>query len=283
MTLRFDFDAVCALSKGARNYQEDAVISDFSRGADVGLAVLADGMGGHAAGDVASKIVVTEVFSELMFQSCDPQAFETNIASSLHDAAMAANACLREHVRAFPETRGMGATLVATAIINRNLYWISIGDSPLYLYRDGTLQQLNEDHSLAPQIDLMVQSGLLDAEEAKHHPDRNTLTSVLFGEQFPQIDCPAAPLELMAGDIVIVASDGLQFLSEDQISAVLGGDPQIRSAELADRLMEKVCALDDPDLDNVSFSLVRLEGAGTAAQSVPAETRAQQQSMRCVG
>lgn len=276
----FDFDAASALSKGQRSYQEDAVIADFSRGAEVGVAVLADGMGGHAAGDVASKIVVTEVFSELMFQRGDLETFQTGVTTCLMDAALAANDCLRDHVGAHPETRGMGATLVATVIIGKNLYWISIGDSPLYLFRDGGLSQLNEDHSLAPQIDFMVKSGLLDAQDALRHPDRNTLTSVLFGEDVPKIDCPQDPLELRPGDILIVASDGLQFLSEDQITTVLNANADAQSSEIADILLEGVHQLNDPELDNVSFSVVKLTDARQSnAQADVGKTEA----MRCVG
>lgn len=261
----FDFDAASALSKGQRSHQEDAVIADFSRGSEIGLAVLADGMGGHAAGDVASKIVVTEVFSELMFQRGDSAAFEQTVTANLVDAAMAANACLRDHARTCPETRGMGATLVATVIINRNLYWISIGDSPLFLFRDGKLSQINEDHSLAPQVDFMVKSGLLTEDQAHRHPDRNTLTSVLFGEDIPRIDCPKEPFELRTDDLLIAASDGLQFLSNDQIAEVLETHRDAQSAEIADSLLDRLARLDDPDLDNVSFSVVRLRDAPARA------------------
>lgn len=275
----FDFDAATALSKGQRSYQEDAVIADFSRGTDVGLAVLADGMGGHAAGDIASKIVVTEVFSELMFRRGDAAAFEDTVATNLYDAAMAANACLRDHVQAFPDTRGMGATLVATVIINAHLYWISIGDSPLLLFRDGSLTQLNEDHSMAPQIDFMVKSGLLGADEGKCHPDRNTLTSVLFGEKIPRIDCPQEPVELRSDDVLIVASDGLQFLENAEIADILGQHRDARSSDVADKLLERLTQLNDPDLDNVSFSVVKLQGARDAN----ADIIDSKEGIRCVG
>ncbi|WP_300035031.1 protein phosphatase 2C domain-containing protein [uncultured Roseobacter sp.] len=263
MPHRFDFDAASALSKGGRSYQEDAVIADYSRGSDIGLTVLADGMGGHAAGDIASKIVVTEVFSELMFQCGDREGFEKQIKTRLTEAAMAANAGLRAHVQAHPETHGMGATLVATVILNQHLYWISIGDSPLFLFRDGALRQLNEDHSMAPQIDFMVRNGLMGAEEARHHPDRNILTSVLFGESVPHVDCPDAPFSLAQGDILIVASDGLQFLTDEEITTVLTEHSHDSSAAIADHLMDRVIALEDPELDNVSFSLVKLQEAAS--------------------
>jgi protein phosphatase len=265
----FEFDAASALSRGQRSYQEDALIVDFARGTDVGLAVLADGMGGHAAGDVASKIVVTEVFSELLFQRGDAQALERRASTVLFDAAMAANSCLREHVQAYPDTRGMGATLVATIVVGGHLYWISIGDSPLFLFRDGVLRQLNEDHSMAPQIDFMVQSGLLGPEEGKVHPDRNTLTSVLFGEKVPRIDCPQEPLVLRDEDMVIVASDGLQFLTDADIAEVLTEKAAHTSAQIADCLLARVMQLDDPDLDNVSFSVIKVQDPSLRGMQAP--------------
>lgn len=277
----FEFDAVSALSKGQRDYQEDAIITDFARGADVGVVVLADGMGGHAAGDVASKIVVTEVFSELMFQRGAASRFGPEVPGTLRAAAMAANACLKDHVQAYPDTRGMGATLVAAVVAHRHLYWISIGDSPLFLFRAGELIQLNEDHSMAPQIDFMVKSGLLGKEEAEKHPDRNTLTSVLFGEDVPKIDCPDAPVDLQDGDILLVASDGLQFLCNEEIEAALRRNGSSPSADIADDLLQRVTALDDPDLDNVSFSIIKIQDYGKAdlAQDKPDE----RSGMRCVG
>ena len=254
----FDFDAATVLNKGRRNYQEDAIISDFAKGTDMGVAVMSDGMGGHAAGDVASKIVVTEVFSELLFRRCHSEVFRADAQSILTDAAKGANACLRDHVRTYPDTHGMGATLVATVFFDRHLHWISIGDSPLFLFRDGELTQLNEDHSMAPQIDFMAKSGLISEEDASCHPDRNTLTSVLYGEDIPKIDCPAEPLEVRVGDILIVASDGLQFLSNTQIKSTLLREQHQTSAGIADCLMGRVLALNEPDLDNVSFAVIKL-------------------------
>jgi PPM family protein phosphatase len=207
------FDVASAISQGQRPYQEDALVTDFSLGTDIGFAVLADGMGGHAAGDVASKIVVTEVFSELKLQSGDVVAFKTNLPEILRDAALAANDCMKVHIQSNAETAGMGATLLAPVFVGSRLYWISIGDSPLLLFRQGVLRQLNEDHSMAPQIDFMIRTGLLSEDAGRNHPDRSCLTSVLGGEDIPRIDCPAEPFELQEGDILIAASDGIQYLS----------------------------------------------------------------------
>ena len=182
------YDVASVLNPGRRAQQEDALAADFPHGGDMSFAVLSDGMGGHAAGEIASKIVVTEVFSELKFQSSDPAAMEENMGEILRAAAVAANECVQAHTQSDPGTAGMGATLLAPIITKRGLWWISVGDSPLYLFRDGSLTQLNEDHSLAPQIDQMAEEGLIEVDVAQNHPDRNCLTSVLIGETIEKID-----------------------------------------------------------------------------------------------
>lgn len=252
------FDVASAVSQGQRDYQEDAIIADFPLGAGLGFAVLADGMGGHSAGDVASKIVVTEVFSELKIQSGNPEKFEANVTEILLEAVLGANACVKGHVSSNPETEGMGTTLVCPVFIQNRLYWISVGDSPLFLYRDGELSQLNEDHSMAPQIDFMVSSGLLDEEAGKDHPDRNCLTSVLIGNKIARVDCPKEPFAVHDGDVLIVASDGLQFLSNDDIERFLAQNSACSSYEIADRLLAELKALDDPDQDNVTLSVIKI-------------------------
>lgn len=255
----FKFDTATAISQGAREYQEDALISDFSMGSDMSFVVLADGMGGHAAGDIASKIVVTEVFSELTFMRADMVNYSACICDALNKAAQQANATLKDHVEAHPETKGMGATLVSAVIVRGKLHWISIGDSPLYLFRNNSLVQLNEDHSMSRTIDMMVRAGVLNAQDGENHPDRNVLTSVLFGEKVAEIDCPEEPFQLRAGDTLIVASDGLQFLTDPEIEKLLRDRQLSRSSEIVSALMDALSNLNDPDLDNVSVSVVQVK------------------------
>jgi protein phosphatase len=252
------FDVSSAISQGRRPYQEDALATDFSLGTDLGFAVLADGMGGHAAGDVASKIVVTEVFSELKLQSGDKGTFVANLPEILRDAALAANDCVRGHIQSNAETAGMGATLLAPVFVGARLYWISIGDSPLLLFRDGVLRQLNEDHSMAPQIDFMVQTGMLSEDAGRNHPDRSCLTSVLGGEDVPRIDCPSEPLDLREGDILIAASDGIQYLSFAEIEEVLHAWYDAPSRSIADALLARLEEHGDPEQDNASFTVVKV-------------------------
>ncbi len=252
------YDVATAISIGQRDYQEDAVIADFNLGNDYGFAVLSDGMGGHAAGDIASKIVVTEVYSELKIQAGNVQALEREIVDVLRGVAEGANACIDAQVAENPELRGMGATLVAPVLFGPRMYWISIGDSPLFLYRGGKLRQINEDHSLAPQIDLMVKTGQLDEETARNHPDRNALTSVVMGGRIPLIDCKPTPLQLEAEDIVIASSDGLQYLEVSEIERLLEKTRKKRSAEIAQGFLDAIQALDHPDQDNVSLAVIKL-------------------------
>ncbi|MEM0934695.1 MAG: protein phosphatase 2C domain-containing protein [Pseudomonadota bacterium] len=252
------FEVASALSQGRRDYQEDALVTDFPVGEDIGLVVLADGMGGHAAGDVASKIVVTEVYGMLKRQSTTFIDEARSIPARLTSAAAKANASVRDHVKAQPERAGMGATLISLVMRGPQMFWTSIGDSPLYMMRRGKLMQLNEDHSMAPQIDMMVKAGMLDAAAAKDHPDRNCLTSAILGDTVARVDCPDTPFQLETGDIVVVSSDGLQFLDEPEIERLIHRNRKRSASEIAATLLTALEALHEPDQDNISFSVIKV-------------------------
>ena len=252
------YDVASGIAQGGRDYQEDSIVSDFPFGMDSGVVVLADGMGGHEAGDVASKLVVTEVFSTLKFGSTDFYNDQDRLPKLLTRATNEANVAIRDYVDDNPAARGMGATLVATVLVENRLFWMSVGDSPLYLLRGGALKQLNEDHSLAPQIDVMVEQGLLTPEAAKEHPDRNCLTSAIMGGKIPRSDCPSGYFELQLGDVLVISSDGLQYLGEPMIKKVLHKYRKRKSSEIAGHLLAAIDDLADPDQDNVSFSVVKL-------------------------
>ncbi|UWQ81728.1 protein phosphatase 2C domain-containing protein (plasmid) [Leisingera sp. S132] len=254
-----EYDAATAISQGRRERQEDAVAADFMAGAGAGFAVLADGMGGHAAGDVAARIVVTEVFAELKLRTGEPELLEPAIGAVLHNAADGANACLGEYASHQPQVQeqGMGATLLAPVLFRDRLYWISVGDSPLYLFRDGALIRLNADHSMAAELEKLVARGRMDPAEAAAHPDRHCVTSVLTGGGIPQIDCRSAPVRLQHGDIVLAASDGLLFLAEEEIAEVLAAECHSPSARIGAALMRRLEALDAPEQDNAAFCVIK--------------------------
>lgn len=270
-TAKYVYDAASAIIRGRRDYQEDALAVDFSAGAGLGFIVLSDGMGGHSAGDVASMIVVTEIFSELKLHANDAAHLESQIGTILHSAVSCANDCVGRMAEESPRMRGMGATLVAPIVIGNRLYWISVGDSPLYLFRGNHLFRLNEEHSVKSRMKQLVARGEMPAEEAETHPDRGCLTSVLIGEAIPEIDCRDTPIELRHNDIVIAASDGLQFISDHDIARVVHEARALPSAEISARLIKRITDLNDPEQDNVSLCVLKVQDSLRLAQ--PADAR----------
>src|SRR5215475_2593844 len=161
--------------QGARPYQEDSwALRPLADGSL--LAVVADGMGGHAGGAVASKVAV-EAFIHAVEQG-----------GGLSDGLQDANAAVGKRAAANPELAGMGATLVAAQVRGDEVRWISVGDSPLFLMSAGKLERLNADHSMVPQIEEMVKRGLLTEEEAAVHPARHTLREAVMGEPLTLVD-----------------------------------------------------------------------------------------------
>lgn len=250
-------DAATAIALGQRDRQEDAVIADFARGAELGLAVLSDGMGGHDDGNLASRAIVAELFGALSLQSAWLDDLRADAPARLRHALLGANQRLRDHIDAGLGHQGMGGTAIATLIMDGTLRWISVGDSPLYLYRDGQLRRLNADHSIGAQIDLMVREGAMDAETGRCHPQRNCLTSALTGNAISLIDCPAEALRLHAGDIVVLASDGLQILEDRQIAQILSRTARGSSDRIAQALISGVTRKASPDQDNVSLVVIK--------------------------
>ena len=257
-TAELVFDTATAMGLGRRERQEDAIVSDFSAGEAFGFVVLADGMGGHAAGDVASRLVVAEVFSRIKLQSGDPDLLEPRIGDVLQEAALSANRKVGHYARQSPDASGMGATLLAPVFIGDRLYWVPVGDSPLYLFRRDALVRLNENHALMSQVDYLVANGIMDRDQAMNHPDQSCLTSVLIGRDIAQLDCRTVPVRVEAGDILIVASDGLQSLCEDQIEGILRFGQRRPAAEIGAMLMAELGNLDDPCQDNVSICVVKV-------------------------
>lgn len=253
----FCFDAATGLSVGAREQQEDAVLCDIPRGPNAGLVVLADGLGGHAAGAVASQIAVSTALSFLAAHRDSRGGFHGSIPGLLEAAARAANAAILHHAAEHPETTGMGATLVILALLPDQLFWLSVGDSPLYLFRQGISVQLNETHSLAAQLDLLVEAGEMPATVAACHPDRHCLTSALGQPSVTLIDCPTTPFPLAPGDVIVLASDGILSLPMEDLEAVLCGDPARNASELASQLLGNVARLALPDQDNLSVAVIR--------------------------
>ena len=192
-----------------REHNEDAIGSN----PDIGLMVLADGMGGHAAGEVASGLAV-EKFSAAYINNHD------NVIDALRNSLDIANEQLAEAVLASPEYKGMGTTLTGTVIRNNHMYWVSVGDSPLWIFTNGYLRRVNADHSMVPLLDEMVTHGAMRREEALTDFRRNLLRSAVTGKEIKLVDLCQEPVQLIAGDMVMLASDGIETLSEHELAII---------------------------------------------------------------
>lgn len=240
---------------GDRERQEDTLAAqvlpaDAEERAGELLLVLADGMGGYAGGDVASRLVVKHFCAAYVNSSA-------NVPEALRSSLDIANEQLANAVAETPELRRMGTTLISCVIRGNRLYWVSVGDSPLWVCRDGALQRLNADHSMVPLLDDMVRTGIMSREEALADFRRNALRSVVAGKTIELMDLCVKPYHLQAGDIVILASDGVETLAEDELAAVLRNPPEESLQPLAGNLMTSIEAAGHSGQDNASVILYR--------------------------
>lgn len=221
------------------------------------LFVVADGMGGHAGGDVASALAVKHVTSvDRTFSS----ASEAEVA--LHGALIAANTVLAETVFDHSELTGMGTTVSGFVLVGSELAIAHIGDSRIYRFRAGQLTQITSDHTFVQRL---VDSGRITVEEAAVHPRRSVLMRVLGDvDAIPEIDTMIERGE--PGDRWMLCSDGLSsYVAEDRIVAALALDEDAEA--VADRLIKE--SLDHGAPDNVTVVVVDIDGSGDSAHHPP--------------
>lgn len=221
------------------------------------LFVVADGMGGHAGGDVASAIAVKRI-AETDRQYASPNDAEF----ALRTALLAANSLLAETVFEHGELTGMGTTVSGIVRVDDHIAMAHIGDSRIYLFRDGVLKQITADHTFVQRL---VDSGRITPEEAAVHPRRSVLMRVLGDvDASPEID--TAVMKTLPGDRWLICSDGLSsYVAEDKIQAVLGSIPTAQDA--AERLVKE--SLDQGAPDNVTIVLVDVDASGDSAHEPP--------------
>ena len=205
------------------------------------LFIVADGVGGHKAGDVASRYTVEIVKRELKRNEGH------GIEESLLSAIRAANTEILRKASTDADLRGMGTTIVAATISNQVMYFANVGDSRLYLVNQG-ITQLTKDHSL---VEEMVRLGGIKPEEAKHHPDKNIITSAIGAKEDVEVDFYEHRLN--RGDIVLMCTDGLNDMvgDEELFHLVQGGRDLVESAEL---LVEAAKA--NGGTDNIGIVLI---------------------------
>ncbi len=213
------------------------------------LFVVADGMGGAQAGEVASKLAVEA------FQGGLPDAGEPEL--ELAGLAQAANSRIHELSHANAEQAGMGTTLTAVYVGERDVAIAHVGDSRAYCLRDGRLLRLTDDHSL---VDELMRQGRLTPEEAIEHPQRSVITRALGIEGTVEVDTRS--FKGRAGDVYLICSDGLTtMVPEERIAEVLNATPRLRDA--GEMLIAE--ANRAGGRDNITVVLLRLEEVGEAA------------------
>ena len=248
-------------SLGQRENQEDAFDVVFQNERDPKsdiLMLVADGMGGHAGGEVASNLALSVFKSYFVEGSEAPRPRER-----LQESLTAANEALREKIIRRPDLKGMGCTLVAALKFYDRLVWVSVGDSSLLLLREGRLRKLNADHSLYGELLQMVAAGQITRQEANNHPRHNALRSALMGDRISLTDVNA--IDLKPGDVVLVCSDGLDTLSQEEISDVLQNDSNRDMRGVASDLLNAVEAKGKPKQDNTTVVVYAHEQDGMSS------------------
>ncbi len=223
------------------------------------LFLVADGMGGHQAGEKASALAVQTIENFVLhafkwfFQLRGPEG--NTVLSEFQTALREADSRLVEESSRHPELRGMGTTLTMGYHFDARLFIVHVGDSRCYLQRGGKLTQLTRDHTLVAEL---ARKGAMSAEEAATHQWRHVIVNVVGGNE-AGVRVEAHKLELNAGDVVLLCSDGLtEMVSDERIAAVLGSAPEPKSA--ATQLVAEANA--NGGRDNITVVVARFSAVG---------------------
>jgi len=232
--------------KGQRKVNQDRIAYTFSR--DALLLVVADGMGGHAGGEIAAQIAV-RLFIERFQQEAKPVL--KNPLKFLQDTMVRAHAALGSYANQFSMLETPRTTCVACIVQAGHAYWGHVGDSRLYLFRQGGLIGATKDHS---KVQYLVDQGIIGADEIVQHPDRNKIFSCLGGLVDPVIDL-SRRTPLRNGDVLVLCTDGLwAVFDQREIADWLTSTPILTTAPQMMREGEK---RGGPDGDNLSAIIVR--------------------------
>ena len=238
--------------QGCRSSQQDcAICVPLEQGGY--LLVLADGMGGEVGGDIASAVAVRSFCAAYEAHGSPDDPNERLLA-----ALKSANLALYDHVKAEPHLAGMGTTLIGAVLDGCMLRWVSVGDSPMWLFRDGALMRLNADHSVAGRLAEQVEAGEITAEEAVDAPGQSQLLEAVMGEDIQLVDAPADPESLLPGDVLLLASDGVESCTPEDLADILSNGDDCSALGLVDRVLDAVKAQERPSQDNATLIVVRI-------------------------
>ena len=239
--------------------RKSASLQPEVRNHDIGprgtLLVVADGMGGAAAGEVASAMATDTIYAHLMKTwNAENEVTPQRFAYRLKEAVEVANASIHAHAKAHPEVRGMGTTTTAAGVLNDHLYLTQVGDSRAYLIRGGEAHQLTKDQSLMQRL---VEAGELTEEEAAQSERRNIILQALGPD--PKVKVDLTHQEVRRGDILVLCSDGLSGqVKKEEIAKIVTAAPNLSSA--CDQLIALANERGGPD--NITVVIARFDGDG---------------------
>ena len=247
-----EFDFFLAQDIGTRSEQQDsAAVCPFDR-ANGTMLVIADGLGGHTGGARASHIVV-KTFADAgesgRFKGSQDRYDQLGAALS------SANAEIAQAARSLNKNETMGTTLVAAVAAWNSLGWISVGDSHLYLWRAGKLTKLNEDHSQAGQ---MIKSGRYKEDDPELDSYRSMLRSAIMGRDLTLIDRPIETKDLQRGDVLVLATDGLNVVDLPKVEEIVTRHAGKSSEVAANALLDAVRASEASSRDNATVIVARV-------------------------
>ncbi|MEE9412928.1 MAG: Stp1/IreP family PP2C-type Ser/Thr phosphatase [Methylococcales bacterium] len=219
------------------------------------LAVVADGMGGHQAGAVASQLAVETIKRHYYNNSQSPQL-------ALQQALISANQYIREYAQSDQQFSGMGTTASALVLQQGAVYTAHVGDSRLYLIRNNRITQLTEDHSMVMQ---MVKEGLITAEQARQHPDNNIINRALGTQDYVEVAISTNVLYAQSGDRFVLSSDGLHDLVDDE--EILQATRRSDIHQTCHQLITQ--ARDRGGYDNISVGIVAINPVGEKSARAP--------------
>lgn len=194
------------------------------------IFVIADGMGGHKKGEIASAMAVNTIMQEL------PLSYSTKheeIIETIKNSMLSANQAVYWHANKHPDHKGMGTTLTVAHLVANKLYWGHVGDSRIYLFQDNQLRQLTKDHTMVEEL---VEIGTISSEQAKNHPKKNVLIKALGTQKELVVDVGYTDVE--SGNIVVMMTDGVyEYIEEDVMAGLLNNEPLIQVQRRIDEII----------------------------------------------
>lgn len=235
----------CKTDRGKiRERNQDYIVT--VRGRRYTLLVVADGMGGHNAGEIASKIAATTI-REFIFKNFDSY---TDIEKLLHDAINASNSEVYNEAKRNENLEGMGTTATCCLVYCDKVYIGHVGDSRAYLINKVGIVKITQDHSYVQQL---IDNGSITENEALNHPQRNLITRAVGTEEYVEVDTKS--MDINNGDMILICSDGLtNYLNSHEIFDIVKNKMEASVDELVDLANERGGS------DNISVIIARKEG-----------------------